>query len=215
MTKKVVKVKCKLVIMKNRVVRMKGMVVMIGYIKGCEIKTLSSRKIRKDGFTALLGEEVRETALCAAENKGMVYGLYNKQKECCAVMIFCREAREINGSEQKVLVLTESAFAEGCEVEFEEFKGLIRRELNEFLFWSDVKYYIIGDEITDYETLKAEMNKKSNGGMIFLFIMIGIITKNFGLAIALMILFGCSPFSALSGSGKNENDGKETVADAT
>lgn len=214
MTNKVVKVKRKLVIMKNRVVRMKGMVVMIGYIKGYEIRTLSSRKIKKDGFTALLGEDIRETALDALEHKGLAYGLYNKEKQCCLAMIFRKQAIEFNGREVTAFVPVESRSSEGCEVLMTEFEELIRRELNEYISWSDTKYYMLGGEVMDYETLRAS-RKAQNSGMIFVFILVGIIMKNFGLAIALMLIFGCSPISEMSGSKNKKADGKETAADAT
>ena len=215
MTKKVVKLKRKLVKLKNRLVKMKGMIVMIGYIRGYEIRTLSSRKVNKEGYTVLLGEDIREIAVDALNSKGIVYGVYNKQKQCCMTMIFKKQAMYHNGREVMGFMPVEVRVAEGCEILISEFEDIIRRELNEYISWSDTKYYMLAGEITDYETLKAERSSdENNGWFMFFAFLIGLCTKNIGVAFALMICFGCFPFSKRSGKDK-KNDRKETAADAT
>lgn len=205
MTRKVVIMKIKLVNLQNYLVRRKGMRRMLGYIKGYELRTVSKRMIGKPGFTALLGEAIRDKALSALESKGFAYALYNKKKECCAVLIFSIE----DSGAGSTAVLTHSEIADGTETSLDEFISLVKRELDEFVMFGRVKRYVIDGEVTDTDKVKARERRRGVGmGWIVFGAVVGLATKNLGLGLSL-ILIGCA-FSADSRSQESTEQEKRT-----
>lgn len=182
---------------------------MLGYIKGYELITLSTRRINKPGFTALLGGELREAALAAIESKGFAYALYNRKKECCAVLIFNVEDSDAGST----AVLTYSEIADGTEISLDEFITLIKRELDEFVVFGRIKRYIIDNEVTDAEDVKARQRRKGVGmGWVLFGVVIGLATKNLGLGLALILIGWAFSGDAQSSDKIEQKKGDKTDA---
>lgn len=145
-TRRVVKKKTEVVKKKKIIVRMKGSIVMFGYIEGHKVVKVKMKHVNAEGFADRLAgevsaEEIKAKCTEALNSKGFVFGLMeNKSKSFTSIYCFRKEITVTPQLKRKIkkLIMSAHFFAEDCEKTDKQFAKLVKSELKEILYLYDV-----------------------------------------------------------------------------
>ena len=185
---------------------------MAGFMKGYDIKTISKKKLDKDGFgvglsEAVAIEQLKAEILEVLENEGFVYGLY-KKKEMVACYMFERHEGEapkqenVDASIMKdkkhkndVITLTKEYALSGHDRAVIWFDDAVLENLKERItFYGDAARIEFRDQVLTEKTYNVGGFNIGGAMLGFMigFLLFGVAMDNYVLGICLGLAFASS-----------------------
>ncbi|MBR1599752.1 MAG: hypothetical protein IJ661_12690 [Lachnospiraceae bacterium] len=185
---------------------------MAGFMKGYDIKTISKKKLDKEGFgeglsEAVAIEQLKAEILEVLENEGFVYGLYKKKEMVACYMI---ERHEGEAPEQEnvdapimkdkkhkndVLTLTKEYILPGHDRAVLWFDDAVLDSLKERItFYGDAARIEFRDQVLTEKTYNVGGFNIGGAmlGFVIGFLLFGVAMDNYALGICLGLAFASS-----------------------